>query len=372
MSARRKRRWPWILLVIVMAAAGGVFAIQRGSTAAPLDPKLIVTTSRGKFVQEIIETGRIDVRERVAVKSKVAGQVAKVLVEEGAHVEKNDLLLVLDPTDYEREVARASAELAQAKAGLAFAQVVLDRKTAGVEGSVIAAHELDAAKHDKIDKGLQVQLAQVALSVARDKLLYTKIVAPMSGTVVERGIEPGEVVTPGVQSTFEGKPLLTIADLSVLLVKIELNQIDVARVRVGQTVTLTLDALPGAKYEAKITKIAPASVRPAGREVDVFPVEAELTKADGQIKPGMTADVRILLEEKGDVLALPIEAIREEKGKSFVMRVVDGPKNEPITEKTDVTLGARNEKEIEILSGLDVGARVLINPASVGANEASM
>jgi multidrug efflux pump subunit AcrA (membrane-fusion protein) len=180
------------------------------------------------------------------------------------------------------------------------------------------------------------------------------------------------VVTPGVQSTFDGKALLTVADLATLVVKVDLNQIDVAKVRLGQAATLKLDALPGKTYDAKVTKIAPASVRPQGREVDVFPVEAELAVVDGLIKPGMTADVRIRLEEKPGVLSLPIEAVVDEKGKSYVTRVIDGADGKQATEKVEVALGARNDREVEVLSGLDEGSRVLINPASAAANETKM
>src|SRR5438105_5418699 len=146
----------------------------------------------------------------------------------------------------------------------------------------------------------------------------------MDGTVIQRGIQPGEVVTPGVQATFEGKPLLTVADLSVLIVKADLNQIDVAKVQLGQKVTLTLDALPGKTYEARITKVAPASTTPKGKDVDVFPVEATLTGADDQIKPGMTADVRVHIDTRHDVLSLPIEAVAKEAGKTFATRILDG------------------------------------------------
>jgi RND family efflux transporter MFP subunit len=236
----------------------------------------------------------------------------------------------------------------------------------------VAKHELDAARHALAEKDISVRLAQVALSAAQDRLRYTKIASPMDGTVIQRGIEPGEVVTPGVQSTFDGKALLTVADLATLVVKVDLNQIDVAKVRLGQAAKLTLDALPGKTYEAKVTKIAPASVRQQGREVDVFPIEAELALVDGLIKPGMTADVRVRLEEKLGVLSLPIEAILDEKGKSYVTRVVDGPDGKQATEKVEVALGARNDREVEVVSGLDEGGRVLINPPSAAANETKM
>jgi len=202
---------------------------------------------------------------------------------------------------------------------------------------------------------------------------YTKLVAPIDGTVIERNIEPGEVVTPGVQSTFDGKPLLTVADLGTLLVKVELNQIDVAKVVLGQRATLTLDALPGRTYEAAVTKIAPASVKSSGKDkdVDVFPVEVTFDVADEQVKPGMTADVRIHLEAKKDVLSLPIEAIVKETGKSFVTRVVGTGKQER-TEKVEVAVGARNDRDVEVVSGLDDGSRVVLTPPSAAANETKL
>jgi multidrug efflux pump subunit AcrA (membrane-fusion protein) len=160
--------------------------------------------------------------------------------------------------------------------------------------------------------------------------------------------------------------------LSTLLVKADLNQIDVAKVKLGQKVTVTLDALPGKTYDAEITKIAPASILPKDKQVDVFPVEATLTKADAAIKPGMTADVRIHIEKKEHVLALPIEAVVKENGKQFVSKVVPAENGKQKTDKVEVTVGARNDREIEIASGIKEGDKVLIKPASSAENEYKM
>ncbi|WP_437999741.1 efflux RND transporter periplasmic adaptor subunit [Sorangium sp. So ce185] len=373
MSARRRRRlWPWLIAALALAGIGAVVVAKASGGPPPIDPALVVTAKRGDLAVEILETGRIEAREKVEIKSKVAGQVAEVLADEGARIAKDQLLLVLDPTDNAREVARAEAELARARAAAAFAKRVVERRTAGVEASVTPSEDLDLAKHELAEKTIAVRLAEVALSAARDQLRYTKIYSPLDGTVIQRNIEPGEVVTPGVQSTFEGKALLTVADLSTLVVKVDLNQIDVAKVAPGQPATLTLDALPGKTYAAKVTTIAPASVKLEGREVDVFPVEAELSQVDGLIKPGMTADVRIRLDHRPGVVSLPIEAVSADGGKQLVTRVVDGPDGKPTTEQVEVALGARNDREVEILSGVPEGARVLINPPSAAENETKM
>jgi multidrug efflux pump subunit AcrA (membrane-fusion protein) len=106
--------------------------------------------------------------------------------------------------------------------------------------------------------------------------------------------------------------------------------------------------------------------------VDVFPVEATLTKADTAIKPGMTADVRIHIEKKDHVMSLPIEAVVKENGKQYVTKVIPAEKGKQKTEKTEVKVGARNDREIEIVSGLAEGDKVLIKPASAAENEYKM
>ncbi len=373
MTTRRKaRRWPWLVSALGLAGAG-VFLAQRGSAdPQPLDEALILTVKRATLAIDILETGKVLPREKVEIKSKVAGQVTEVRVKEGERITKGTLLVVLDPTDYQREVARADAAIAQAKNALALASITLERKSLGAQSSITPQLELDAAKFDFTTKTIALRTADIAQKTAQDQVRYTKILSPLDGTVIHRGIEPGEVVVPGVQSTFEGKSLLTIADLSVLVAKVDLNQIDVARVRLGQSAVLTLDALPGKSYAAKITKIAPASVRPPGKDLDVFPIEAELTVVDALIKPGMTADVRIHLDSRENTLFLSLESIVKESGKSFVTRVITDPAGHQKTEKIEVTVGVRNDREVEITAGIQENDRILINPGSASANETKM
>jgi HlyD family secretion protein/macrolide-specific efflux system membrane fusion protein len=373
-SARRTRgrRWLW-LVALPLLAGGGLFWARRGGAApAPIDPALLVTAKRGSLVVDVFETGKVVPRERVELKSKVAGQVTEVLVDEGAHVDKGQLVLVLDPLDAQRDVAHAEADVARARVDVEFAVLMLERKRAGVAASVTTVLDYDTAKNDLRAKEAALKGMQATLAAAQDRYRYTRIYAPMSGIVIQRGVQPGEVVVPGVQATFDGKALLVVADLSTLIVKIDLNQIDVARVRLGQAATVTLDALPGHSYTAKVTKIAPGSVRPPGKDMDVFPVEATLEQADAQIKPGMTADVRIHLEEKPAVISLPVEAVLREGQKTFVTRVGADEKGRPRPEKIEVAVGARNDRAMEIVSGLVEDDRVLLNPASAADNETKM
>jgi len=373
--ASSRKRWIWAVFGVAVVLGMVFIAGRSRATPAPLDPALVVTVHKRALEVEVLETGRIQPREKVDLKSKIAGQVSAVLVKEGATVTKGQTLIVLDPIDHQRELAKADADVAQAIAALDYARLQHGRASRGVEQNIVSRTDLDLAAHELRAKGVSVQAAEVARTVARDHLGYTRIVSPVNGTVIARGIEPGEAVVPGVQSTFDGKALLTIADLSALLVKVNLNQIDVAKVAVGRTATLTLDALPGHTYRALVTKVAPASVKLPGKDQEVFPVEASLETPDGLVKPGMTSDVRIHLDAKQGVLVVPLEAVVKDAGKTYVLRVLaptKGEKSESRTEKIEITEGLRSDREVEIVSGVTEGMRVLLRPASASENETKL
>jgi HlyD family secretion protein/macrolide-specific efflux system membrane fusion protein len=370
------RFWPVILgLCTVALGVFGVFVAKgRGgkdpAQAAANDPSLIARVERGDLEISVVELGRIEPREKVGVKSKVAGQVDRLLVDEGDMVKKGQLLLVLDPIDFQRNVVRAEQDVQKAQAAVELAQITLDRRQRGLNDRAVSQADVDLSENDLKTKKIALLQAKESLATAQDQLRFSRIVAPLDGTVTQRTVRVGETVVPGSMATLDSTALLTVSDLTVLIAKADLNQIDVAKVRLGQQVTLTLDALPGKKFRATVSKIAPASVLPKGKEVEVFPVEATLAKEGTEvIKPGMTADVRIHIDTRKDVLRLPIEAIVKEKGKTYVTRVEEGEKGKLRSIKTEVEVGARNDRDQEIVSGVKQGDRVLIKPPSADANE---
>jgi macrolide-specific efflux system membrane fusion protein len=365
----KARRWAkWIvLLACLVAIAGNLIArARKKAAAAKLDKSLVTTVRKGDLDVTVLETGRIEPRAQAQVKSRVGGQVTEVTVEEGQKVAVGKVLLRLEPTDYRREVARQEAEIEQQRLALDYATLQLRRSEKARAGAIAPEAELDQARHEAAAARARLEMGKVALATARDRLRYTAIEAPIAGTVTQRGINPGEAVVPGVTSTFEGKPLMVISDLSVLLVKIDLNQIDVARVRTGQQAEITIDALPGKKYRAHVTKVAPAAVAAThgqSQSADVFPVEAELEANQdlAEIKPGMTADVRIVVATEKDVIMLPIEAVVTVKDKSHVS-VIAQAEGKDKTEERSVTLGVRNDRDVQLKTGVKAGERVVINP----------
>lgn len=379
-SGKKSGAWKVVFALLLLVGLGvSLWLLKaRSRTADKIDPSLLAKVSRGDLEVAVVELGKIEPREKVAVRSKVAGQVDKIFVEEGMPVKHGQLLLSLDPTEFQRSVVRARQDVDKAAAAVELAQLVLDRRKQALADRAVAQIEVETAQNDLKTRRILFDQARESLSVAEDQLRYSRIISPLDGTVIQRNIRIGETVVPGTMATFDDRSLMLVADMSTLIAKADLNQIDVAKVQLGQSVTLTLDALPGKTFKAKVTKIAPASILPKGKDVEVFPVEATLEPgALSEIRPGMTADIKIHVETKKNVLKLPIEAVVKEKGQSFVNRIAAGEapssspmgKKGPNTQRVDVQVGARNDREQEILSGASEGEEVLIRPPSAEANE---
>jgi len=372
MRQNRLRKWLLGLFMITILALVGMSSRGRGAKGAAHDPLLLAKVARGDLELAVLELGKIEPREKVAIKSKVAGQVAKILVEEGAPVKVGQLLLSLDPMEFERNVEQARQEVKKAKAAVQLARVMHARNVRAFEDRAVSRSDVDTAKSDYKTKRIALKQAMEMQRVSEDQLRYSRISSPINGTVIQRNIRAGETVVPGTMATMDDRSLMMVADLSTLVARADLNQIDVAKVQLGQEVALTLDSLPGQSYRAKVTKIAPAAVTPPGKDVEVFPIEATL-KGDNlkNIKPGMTADVKIMVDRKKDILKLPIEAVIKDKGRTYVYRVLHGSTDgkRPITKRVDIEVGARNDREQEIVAGLAEGDEVLIRPPTAEANE---
>jgi membrane fusion protein, macrolide-specific efflux system len=364
--SRRRRKWPYAMVALVLLGAGSAYGL-RAPKPEIIDQTLVVTAKRASLAIEVIDVGRVEAFEEVEILSKVPGRVAEVLVKDGDAVKKGDPLILLDTRDYGRVVARERALLDTAQAKVAYAQRNVARKRELAKEGLLSALDMDVAERELQLMELDVRTARVVLTQAEDRLRDARIVAPASGTAIRRKIEPGEMVIPGVESTFEKRALLMIADLSRLIIKVELNQIDVSKVRLGQRVTATFDGLPDERFAAHVTEISPASTK--SKELDVFPIKAELDQPDSRIKPGMTADVRIHIEEKPNAVTVPLESVRREAGKAFVKRVVEQEKNRH-TERVEVVLGTQNDRFAEVLSGLREGEQVLLDPPASKAEKA--
>jgi macrolide-specific efflux system membrane fusion protein len=359
-APKRRAIWRWLLIPTLIGVAIAYQAWPRDKgPAGPTDPTAGVV--RGQLEVRVLSTGRVEPALQAQIRSRVGGVVAQVLVSEGQHVHAGDVLLKLDPIDYRRDLERARALTGEHRASLRLAEQRRSTVEKGLAFKVIPRVEMDTAEAEVALATARLRGARVAELSAADHLRYATVTAPFEGTVIQRNVQPGEVVVPGMSASTEGKPLLVLGDANTLLVRAELNQIDFARVGLGNHAEVTFDALPGHSFEASLMAMPASSTKTAGG-AETFPIQLRLTKNGDThlLKPGMSADVEISVGAKENALLVPIEAISAEKGKRSV-EVWSPAKGR--FEAREIQTGEHDSERMEVLRGLAEGDRVLAKGA---------
>jgi RND family efflux transporter MFP subunit len=241
----------------------------------------------------------------------------------------------------ERDLELSKSQLADAKSSL---ELTLANKA-----------QISLREKDLEATQASVIRSQVALKEAQDKQADTIVKAPISGTILRRQVEEGQVITSSMGATAAaGTLLVTMADLENVYVKTEVDETDIGKVKPGQSVTITVDAFPDMTFDGTVLRIAPQGR--AIQNVTTFEVTTEISNPSKILKPGMNASVEIHAVDIRDVLVVENEAIMDMRGRKMVIPVVDG---EP-TEQVEVTVGERGWDTTEIIFGLDEGEEVLV------------
>lgn len=358
-----------IIFLIVIVIAGGI-TLTLSKSKKKFDEKLIVSPKIGDVSFTVTDTGIVEPLKKVEIKSKIAGQIAFISVEEGKTVKKGQTLIQLDKLQYNYAVDRAQSFYEEKKIYLGFMKKKLHRKRQEYKSNALARHNLDQVEMEYKIAELDLKKARIEWEIAQDNLKHCNITSPIAGVVIFRGVEVGEMVTPGIDATVNGKPLMTIADLSKLIVKSELNQIEMTRIKLNFPAELRFDALPKQKFNGIVHRISPSAIQ-GQNQVQLFPIEILITSASAfkVIKPGMTADLEILIKKAQNVLTLPVEAIfQDDKGSSTVKLIVKKNAHKE-TKEQPVVLGLENDQVVEVKKGLTEKSKVLISPKSASANE---
>jgi len=275
--------------------------------------------------EDVAAVGTLRSNESVVVRPEVSGRITQLNFAEGRRVEKGQLLVQLDPSV-------AAAELQQARANLKLAQANYDRTVELRKDNYVSA-----AAQDQALNNLRVVEATVALADAH--LAKTSIRAPFAGVIGIRQVSVGDYVK-------EGQDLVTLEDTSAYKVDFRLPEILTASLRRGQHVEVHSDAFPGRHWAASLDAIDPV-VDQNGR---ALVARARLENTDGQLRPGMFVQTRVILSVRANVLVLPEEAIIAVAGEQRVYRVVGDQ-----VEEVAVSTGIRRNAQVEIVKGLQVG-----------------
>ena len=332
------------VVALVAVAGGGYWVGQRRNTdaAAPKAAIAAPPSSAGGSVsveaskvarlalpQGITAVGSLRSDESVTLRPEVAGRISAIQFREGQRVTKGTPLVRLD-------TAVAEAEAQQARANLTLAQQKHTRALDLEKKGFISGQAKDEAENN-------LRVAEASLALAEAKLAKLTILAPFTGIIGLRSVSVGDYVK-------EGADMVNLEAVDPLKVDFRVPEIYLTQLGVGQSLQLTLDAIPGKTYEGKVFAINPL-LDAAGRSVVI---RAQVKNQDAVLRPGMFTRVRLFTRDLQETLVVPEQAIVPQGEEWFVYRVVDGK-----AQRTKVDIGQRRDGKVEILKGLQDGDMVV-------------
>lgn len=384
------------IAVASIAALGAVAATKNKSKATEVKVEAV---SRRDLVASVTASGQVLPHTKVDVSADVTGRIVRLAVKEGDLVTKGQFLLQIDPVQAEAQVQRseaavasARAQEAQAKASWLQAQMNYQRQAElkKIQPGLVSAEQLDQLRTQvEVNKSLYdaaqqgVQQAVAGLRDARRALERTTIVAPMSGKVTRLAVEEGEVAVPGTFNKELGT-LLTISDMNVLETKIKVDETDVARIKLGDSAVVQIDAFPDTTFIGRVTEISNSSVKAAaaGAQADQavdFEVTVQLVNPPKETRPDFSATAKVITDTRSKVLSVPIIALtvreNEEIGKGDTVPSRSRQPQKEVGKKdvegvfivgTDnkvtfrpVKVGIAGEKYFEVVSGVKDGEKIV-------------
>lgn len=319
-----------IASVIVIVIAIVIFILFGGKGNEPqfITDKVI----RGDIEMAVTATGTVNPVTTVLVGTQVSGTIKNIYVDFNSPVKKGQLIARIDPALFEAQVNQARANLLSAKANLekavatqVDAKRTMERNKELLSKNLIAQSDFDTAetnyetaKASVSASKSQVAQSEAALSSAETNLFYTKIVSPVDGIVVSRNVDVGQTVA----ASFQTPTLFSIAqDLTKMQIDTNVAEADIGNVKVRQDVEFTVDAYPDITFKGKVWQVrnAPITVQ----NVVTYDVVINVDNPEFKLKPGMTANVSIIISIKRDVLKIPNAALRfkpAEKSKTVVQQ----------------------------------------------------
>lgn len=371
MKVKGKRRKLWLLLALLVIVA--LFWLW-GRLNAPTPQYQTLIVRPGDLQQNVLATGKLDALRKVDVGAQVSGQLKTLSVSIGDKVKKDQLLGVIDPEQAENQIKEVNATLMELRAQRR--QAVAEHKLAGVtfarqqalaKTNLVSRQDLDSAATELAVKeaqigtiDAQIQRNQATLDTAKANLDYTRIVAPMAGEVTEITTLQGQTVIAAQQAP----NILTLADMSTMLVKAQVSEADVIHLKPGQKAWFTVLGDPDTRYEGRLKDILPTPEKV--NDAIFYYARFEVPNPQGVLRLEMTAQVHIQLSGVKNVLTVPLAALGEPVGNNrYKVRLL---RNGEVRER-EVTLGARNDTDAEVTKGLEAGDEVVIADITPGARE---
>lgn len=401
MSTKRKKKvWIFTIILAVVVVAGLVAMKARGSNKQ--EPKAPVKIGKAEIADvqvKVTEVGTVQPEVKVDVKSAVSGKVIEILHRDGDRVNRGDILARVEPdlaqaqslADTKNDLSAAQIRYSQAKKNYdsdhaLFSQGLLATKQhRDSETEYLSAKQQYEKTQEKYNI---VEKSGIPINQSPEKFQGSNVIAPMDGVVLTKNVEIGESITSGVSSFNAGTVMFSIADVSKMIVKAGVNEVDIGKIHVSMPVKVSLDAYPKTFFAGRIDRIAPA-VR-LDDKVRVFDVEIRLDAQGRELRSGMTANIEVVGERKDKVLTVPVEAVFQRDGAEvvYVKKKLD-PNAPPPTktakkdgqpqqdkdawkkwfDKREVVSGLSDNARVEIVRGLKPGEEVALEDPTLPADK---
>ena len=384
-------------VILVLVAVGVLTAMKRGKKATEVR---IETVQARDLVASVTASGQVRPQTKVDLSSDISGKIVKLAVKEGQMVTKGQFLLQIDAQQAEAAVQRVQASVASSRAQLAQAQANLSQaqnsynRTSAIKKTnpqLISDEQMEQLRTTmEVNKAMyesarhSVDQASATLRDAQSALGKTSIYAPMSGRVTRLVVENGETAIQGTMNK-DAATLLTIADMSVLETKVKVDETDVARIALGDSAVIQIDAFPDTTFIGRVTKISNSAVKSASassgtdQAVD-YEVTIQLVNTPSETRPDFSATAKIITDTRKQALSIPIIALtvrenealtkgdtavglgkarpKKEVGKKDVEGVFVVAADNKVTFRP-VKVGIAGEKHFEVLSGLKAGDKIV-------------
>ena len=305
----------------VFTALGlAVTGCATGEANEPEQTLQTLTAGRQTIVSSVEATGTVEPIRVIEVKSQAGGEVLHLPVELGDNVELGTLLVRIDPRDVNNAHAQAQADLDVAEAQADVAERQLERVEALHESDIVTSEELENAILSAANARASLVRATTNLELARDKLDDVTLRAPITGTIVERTVEQGQVVT-GTRDLTGGTVLMRMADLTEVQVRMLVDETDIGRLQPGLPADITVEAYPNRTFRGSVLKIEPQAV--VEQNVTMFAVLTRISNEEDLLRPGMNADVEVVIGRQEDVLAVANSGIKSQQEAVQIVRALE-------------------------------------------------
>jgi HlyD family secretion protein len=292
------------LLCLVAAAAAGGWWMRRPPPVLP-DKYRTALVDRGPITQVVMASGTLQPLTTVNIGTQVSGTVLERFADFNDHVRRGQVLLRLDPANLQARLRQMQAQRAAAEASLALARATLERNQRLVAQGFISGLALDQSQREYDAGRANVDLARAQVEAAQTDVDNSVIRSPIDGVVIKRNVDVGQTVA----ASFQTPDLYLLArDLREMQIEANVSEADVGQVRPGQVVRFTVDAYPDAEFEGRVRQFRLSSTTTQG--VVTYTIVVSVHNEDERLKPGMTAQTRIVLQSKPEVLRLPTAALR--------------------------------------------------------------